>query len=79
MMRDKTAVARIKRLVIYFPDYPQPYSIKVSQLGGREDLAVATFDPASSSRGPAGAAARNRRECRDDRQNRRHNGLPERT
>lgn len=45
MMRDNNGRARIKRLVIYFPGYPQPYSIKVSQLGGREDLAVATFDP----------------------------------
>ena len=31
--------------MIYFPGYPQPYSIKVAKLGGREDLAVATFDP----------------------------------
>ncbi len=46
MMRDNNGRARIKRLVIYFPGYPQPYPIKVSQLGGREDLAVATFDAA---------------------------------
>src|SRR5688572_24595359 len=46
MMLDNNGRARIKRLVIYFPGYPQPYSIKVIRLGGREDLAVATFDPA---------------------------------
>lgn len=46
MMRDNNGRARLKRLVIYFPGYPQPYPIKVSQLGGREDLAVATFDAA---------------------------------
>ena len=46
MMRDNNGRARIKRLVIYFPGYPQPYPIKVNQLGGREDIAVATFDPA---------------------------------
>ncbi len=46
MMRDNNGRPRIKRLIIYFPGYPQPYSIKVNQLGGREDLAVATFDAA---------------------------------
>ena len=27
--------ARLKRLVIYFPNYAQPYPLKVRQLGGR--------------------------------------------
>ncbi|HEX6279019.1 MAG TPA: hypothetical protein VFZ49_03300, partial [Pyrinomonadaceae bacterium] len=42
MMRDANGRARIKRLVIYFPGSPQPYPLKISQLGGREDIAVAT-------------------------------------
>ncbi|HEV7929031.1 MAG TPA: serine protease, partial [Nitrosospira sp.] len=37
--------ARIKRLVIYFPNFPQPFTLKVQKLAGREDLAVATIDP----------------------------------
>ena len=47
MMRDNNGRARITRLVIYFPGSPQPYPLKISQLGGREDLAVATIDPES--------------------------------
>lgn len=46
MMRDNNGRPRLKRLVVYFPGFPQPYTIKVSQLGSREDLAVATFDAA---------------------------------
>ena len=47
MMRDSNGRARIKRLVLYFPNYPQPFPMRVKQLGGREDIAVATIDPAS--------------------------------
>jgi len=47
MIRDSNGRARVKRLVIYFPNYPQPYPIKVRELGGRDDVAVASFDPAS--------------------------------
>lgn len=47
MMRDSNGRARIKRLVIYFPNYPQPYPLKIRELGGREDIAVATVDAAS--------------------------------
>lgn len=47
MMRDSNGRARIKRLVIYFPNYPQPFPLKVRELGGREDLAVASVDPTS--------------------------------
>ena len=38
--------ARLKRLVIYFPNFAQPFPLKVKQLGGREDVAVAVIDPA---------------------------------
>ncbi|MEO8574288.1 MAG: trypsin-like peptidase domain-containing protein [Pyrinomonadaceae bacterium] len=46
MIRDSNGRARIKRLVIYFPNYPQPFPLKVRELGGREDVAVATIDTA---------------------------------
>jgi hypothetical protein len=44
MMKDSNGRARIKRLVIYFPNYPQPFPLKVRELGSREDVAVATID-----------------------------------
>ena len=47
MMRDSNGRARIKRLVIYFPGHPQPYALRVRELGGREDVAVGTIDAAS--------------------------------
>lgn len=37
---------RLKKLVIYFPNFAQPFPLKVRQLGAREDVAVATIDPA---------------------------------
>jgi S1-C subfamily serine protease len=49
MMRDSNGRARIKRLVIYFPNFPQPFPLKVRQTSGREDLAIATVDAASLS------------------------------
>lgn len=47
MMRDSNGRARIKRLVVYFPKYPQPFPLKLRQAAAREDLAVGTIDPAS--------------------------------
>jgi len=44
MIKDSNGRARIKRLVIYFPNYPQPFPLKVRELGGREDVAVASID-----------------------------------
>lgn len=46
MMRDSNGRPRVKRLVIYFPNSPQPFPLKVRQTGGREDLAVASIDAA---------------------------------
>ncbi len=40
MLTDAKGRARIKRLVVYFPNLPQPFQLKIQQLGGREDLAV---------------------------------------
>ena len=45
MMRDANGRARVKRLVVYFPNVQQPFPLKVRQTGGREDLAVASIDP----------------------------------
>ncbi len=46
MMQVANGRARLKRLVIYFPNFAQPFPLRVRQLGGREDIAVATMDPA---------------------------------
>jgi S1-C subfamily serine protease len=45
MLADSHGRARIKRLVIYFPNFPQPFPLRVRQLGTREDLAIGTIDP----------------------------------
>lgn len=45
MMRDSNGRPRVKRLVIYFPNFPQPFPLKIRQVGGREDLAIASIDP----------------------------------
>lgn len=46
MMASSNGRARLKRLVIYFPNYPQPFNLKVRELSGREDLAIASIDAA---------------------------------
>ena len=45
MMRAANGRARLKRLVIYFPNFAQPFPLKVKQVGGRDDVAVAMIDP----------------------------------
>ena len=45
MMRQSNGKARIKRLVVYFPNLPNPIPIRLQQLDSREDLAVAMMDP----------------------------------
>jgi S1-C subfamily serine protease len=45
MMKDANGRARVKRLVVYFPNFPQPFPIKLRQLGSREDLAIASIEP----------------------------------
>ena len=44
MMRDSGGRARVKRLVIYFPNFPQPFPLKVRALGTTEDLAIGSID-----------------------------------
>lgn len=47
MMTSSNGRARIKRLVIYFPNYPQPFPLRIRDFSQREDLAVAAIDPAT--------------------------------
>jgi S1-C subfamily serine protease len=47
MMRSSNGRARLKRLVIYFPGVPQPFPLRVREFSTREDLAVASVDPAA--------------------------------
>jgi S1-C subfamily serine protease len=44
MMRQSNGRARLKRLVIYFPNFPQPFPLKVRQLGSGVDLAIGSVD-----------------------------------
>lgn len=45
MMRSAKGRARVKSLVVYFPNFAQPFPLRVRQLGGREDVAIGTIDP----------------------------------
>ena len=45
MMQAAGGRPRLKSLVIYFPNFAQMFPLKIRQLGGREDIAVATIDP----------------------------------
>ncbi len=44
MMSESNGKARIKKLVIYFPNFPQQFPLRVRQVDYREDLAVAAID-----------------------------------
>lgn len=46
MMRTSNGRARVKKLVIYFPGVPQPFALRVRDTSSREDIAVASIDPA---------------------------------
>ena len=45
MIKQSGGRARIKRLSVYFPNFPQPFPLKVQQISNKEDVAVATIDP----------------------------------
>ena len=45
MISQSNGRARIKRLVVYFPNFPQSFPLKIQQIGGREDLGVGLIDP----------------------------------
>lgn len=39
--------ARLRRLVVYFPGFPNPFPVRVREVGTKEDLAIASIDPNS--------------------------------
>ncbi len=45
LIKQSNGRARIKKLVVYFPNFPEPFPIKVQQTDTREDLGIATIDP----------------------------------
>ncbi len=45
MMASANGRPRVKRLVLYFPNFAQPFPLRIRQLGGREDVAVGSIDP----------------------------------
>lgn len=45
LIQQSNGKARIKRLVVYFPNFPQSFPLKIQQVGGREDLGVGLIDP----------------------------------
>ncbi|MGI8556671.1 MAG: trypsin-like peptidase domain-containing protein [Pyrinomonadaceae bacterium] len=49
MIRTSNGKARIKRLVVYFPNLPQPIPLKVLQVGVKEDIGIAMIDPTQVS------------------------------
>jgi len=44
MMKDANGRARVKRLVVYFPNLPQPFPVKLRQLGAREDFGIVSIE-----------------------------------
>lgn len=44
IMRDANGRPRVKRLVVYFPNFPQPFALKVRQVADKEDLSVSSID-----------------------------------
>jgi hypothetical protein len=46
MMKEYGGRARVKRLVVYFPNFPQPFPLKLRQVAQREDLAIGSIDAA---------------------------------
>lgn len=49
LMTQSNGRARVKRLIVYFPNFTQPFPIKVQQVGSREDLGVAKIDSGAFS------------------------------
>ena len=49
MIRISNGRARIKRLVVYFPNLPQPIPLRVLRVGVKEDIGIAMIDPTQVS------------------------------
>jgi S1-C subfamily serine protease len=47
MLRDNDGRARVKRLVAYFPNLPQPFALKIVNVGTKEDIAIGMVDNAA--------------------------------
>jgi S1-C subfamily serine protease len=45
MMKGANGRARVKRLVVYFPNIAEPFPLQLKQTGGRDDIAVAVLKP----------------------------------
>jgi len=45
LMKQSNGRPRIKSLIVYFPNFPQSFQLKIQQVAGREDLGVASIDP----------------------------------
>jgi hypothetical protein len=45
MMQGANGRARVKRLVVYFPNLAEPFPLQLKQTGGRDDIAVAVLKP----------------------------------
>ncbi|MEZ5345293.1 MAG: trypsin-like peptidase domain-containing protein [Pyrinomonadaceae bacterium] len=45
LMRQSGGRARIKRLIIYFPNHQTPFALKIRSVSREEDVAVASIDP----------------------------------
>jgi serine protease Do len=45
MLKESKGMAKIKRLVVFFPNFPQPFPLKVQQVSTSQDLSVSTIDP----------------------------------
>lgn len=49
LMTQSNGRARVKRLIAYFPNFSQPFPIKLQQVGSREDLGIAKIDASAFS------------------------------
>jgi len=45
LLRESNGRARLKRLVVYFPNFTKPFQLRVRKINYREDVAVASINP----------------------------------
>jgi S1-C subfamily serine protease len=44
LIKQSNGRARVKRLSVYFPNFPQPFPLKVQRVATKEDIGIATID-----------------------------------
>ena len=49
IMRNTNGRARLKRLVVYFPNFPQPFQLRVREVGSKEDVSVSSIEQTTIS------------------------------